>query len=99
MHPLHDYIAKQLAECIKARRVVVWYDPRSEFKPFVDELCAAGEATVQVGQHRVRVAAFNGSFIEIRNALEDAVAGDDPKNCLAYVAGVDHDKKGSILME
>ena len=26
MHPLHDYIVKQLAEKLKARKVVVWYD-------------------------------------------------------------------------
>ena len=38
MHPLHDYVAKQLADKIKSRRVVVWYDERSEFQPFVDEV-------------------------------------------------------------
>jgi hypothetical protein len=38
MHPLHDYVAKQLADKIKSRRVVVWYDERSEFAPFVSEL-------------------------------------------------------------
>ena len=31
MHPLHEYISKQLAEKLKARKVVVWYDPRREF--------------------------------------------------------------------
>jgi hypothetical protein len=36
MHPLHDYVAKQLADKIKSRRVVVWYDERSEFVPFVN---------------------------------------------------------------
>jgi hypothetical protein len=25
MHPLHDYVAKQLADKLKDRRVVVWY--------------------------------------------------------------------------
>ena len=29
MHTLHDYVAKQLADKIKTRRVVVWYDERS----------------------------------------------------------------------
>jgi hypothetical protein len=38
MHPLHDHIARQLAERLKARRVVVWYDPRCEFAPFIEEL-------------------------------------------------------------
>ena len=26
MHPLHDYVAKQLSEKLKSRKVVVWYD-------------------------------------------------------------------------
>ena len=31
MHPLHDYIAKQLAERLKSKKLVVWYDARGEF--------------------------------------------------------------------
>ena len=32
MHPLHEYVAKQLAERLKGPRpVVVWYDVRREF--------------------------------------------------------------------
>ena len=38
MHPLYEYIAKQLADKLKARKIVVWYDPRREFAPFVAEL-------------------------------------------------------------
>ena len=38
MHPLHDYIVKQLAEKLKARKVVVWYDVRREFAPFIAEM-------------------------------------------------------------
>ena len=38
MHPLHDYIASQLAAKIGDRRIVVMYDPRREFVPFFDEL-------------------------------------------------------------
>ncbi len=34
MHPLHEYIARQLAERLKARKVVVWYDVRREFAPY-----------------------------------------------------------------
>ena len=33
MHPLHDYFAKQLADKLTRRGVVVWYDPRREFTP------------------------------------------------------------------
>ena len=38
MHPLHDYIAQQLAEKLRRRKVVVWYDQRNELTAFVDEL-------------------------------------------------------------
>ena len=38
MHPLHDYVVKQLAEKLKSRKVVVWYDVRREFAPFIAEV-------------------------------------------------------------
>ena len=28
MHPLHEYVARQLAEKLKSKRLVVWYDAR-----------------------------------------------------------------------
>jgi hypothetical protein len=28
MHTLHDYVAKQLADKLRSRRVAVWYDER-----------------------------------------------------------------------
>ena len=34
MHPLHDYVAKQLAEGLRSRHIVVWYDEREEFQPY-----------------------------------------------------------------
>jgi hypothetical protein len=37
MHPLHDYFAKQFADKLTRRHVVVWYDPRREFTPFFGE--------------------------------------------------------------
>ena len=38
MHPLHDDVARILAEKVRLRGVVVWYDPRLEFAAFVREL-------------------------------------------------------------
>lgn len=34
MRPLHDYMARQLAERLKTRRVAVGYDKRPDFAPF-----------------------------------------------------------------
>jgi hypothetical protein len=42
MHPLHEYISKQLAEKLKARNVVIWYDPLREFAPFIAETRGGG---------------------------------------------------------
>ena len=45
MHPLHEYIAKQLAEKLKAKKIVVWYDARCEFAPFVAEMRGSAETS------------------------------------------------------
>ena len=37
MHSLHEYVAQKLAEQVRRRRIVVWYDERKEFLPFVRE--------------------------------------------------------------
>lgn len=103
MHPLHDYIAGQLAEKLKARRIVVWYDPRSEFAPFVDEVRAGargeGVPEVRVRSETARLAAFTGSFFALRSAVEPFVADDEPSPVLVYVPGMSRDREGSLLME
>ena len=38
MHPLHDYVANLLAEKLRSRKLVVWYDARGEFAPFITEV-------------------------------------------------------------
>lgn len=104
MHPLHDYIAKQLAEKLKASRVVVWYDVRSEFAPFVAELRGTADASGAVASVLVvgkatHLIEYHGSFFEIRAAAEPFVSSDDPEALLIYISGVKHDSHGSVLME
>jgi len=46
MHPLHDYVAKQLADKLKQRKVVGWYDPQMEkagtiWDPHIKQLAIA----------------------------------------------------------
>lgn len=38
MHPLHNYLATQLAEKLRSKKLVVWYDARREFASFVGEV-------------------------------------------------------------
>ena len=105
MHPLYDYIAKQLAERLKARKVVVWYDERCEFAPFIAELRGSMRTTdeavpVTVSGTAARLTEYNGSMFELRAVVEPYVCGDAPTNCIIlYLPGCDRDRQGSVLME
>jgi hypothetical protein len=104
MHALHDYVAKQLADKIKERRVVVWYDERREFQPFVDEVrggarTASEPVAIVVGGTKAQLAEYAGSMFELRAVVEPHVSADKPEAVVIYLPGVAHDAKGSALME
>ena len=104
MHPLHDYVAKQLSDKLKSRWVVVWYDERREFQPFVDELRGGARSSsepvvVAVGGTNALLAEYAGSMFELRAAVEPHVSGDAPSAVVVYVPGVARDRHASILME
>lgn len=104
MHPLHEYVAKQLAERLKERRVVVWYDERGEFRQFVDELrggprTVSEPAPVAVAGSKASVAEYSGSFFELRAVVEPLAGGDKPEALVVYIPGFAHDAKASVLME
>lgn len=104
MHPLHNYVAKQLADKLKDRRVVVWYDERREFQPFVDEV-RGGPRTVSepipvaVGGTKAHLAEYAGSLFELRAVVEPLVSGDKPDALVVYIPGLAHEAKTSVLME
>jgi len=50
MHPLHDYVAKQVGDRLKAKRILVWYDARAELAPFLGELRGAASRVAGCGQ-------------------------------------------------
>lgn len=104
MHPLHDYVAKQLADKIRCRRVVVWYDERGEFQPFVDEVrrgprTASEPVPVAVADAKASLAEFAGSMFELRAFVEPLVSGDTPASVVVYIPGVTRDRRASVLME
>jgi hypothetical protein len=105
-HPFHDYVASRLDELLRTRRVVVWYDPRREFEPFVDELEPLDPAEGRGGVPRVWVrdlqthlARYDGSFFALRARVEPIVELDLPEHLLVYVPGEERDPHGSVLME
>lgn len=104
MHPLHDDIARLLAERLKTRSVVVWYDPRAEFGAFIDELRGAPAdgatiAPVIVGGGQASLVQFAGSMFEIRAVVEPLVSRDVPDRVVVYLPGCEPDATGSVLME
>lgn len=104
MHPLHEYVAKQLADKIKSRRVVVWYDERGDFKPFVDEMRGGPQTmsepvSVAVAGAKVSLAEYAGSMFELRAVVEPLVRGDTPAPVVVYTPGVTRDRRASVLME
>lgn len=105
MHPLNEYISKQLAEKLKSRKVVVWYDPRREFAPFIGELRGGARTgdeavPVAVGGLAARLTEFDGSMFELRAVVEPLVCDDAPSECvIIYLPGCERDRHGSVLME
>lgn len=104
MHPLHDYVAKLLAEKLKSKRLVVWYDARGEFVPFIVALRGGPRITsepvlVSVGGVAALLAEYSGSMFELRSVVEPFVSGDAPESVVIYLPGCERDRGTSVLME
>ncbi len=103
MHLLHTYIAEQLAQHVNDHRVVVWYDPRSEFEPFVSELGKAplenGLLQTIIGGVAITLATHDGSLYSLRSRVEPLAGVDEPQAVVLYLPGVSPDHHGSVLME
>lgn len=105
MQTFEDYLNQSLTKRLSKHHVVVWYDPGEEFAPYVDRLMTVelprspGSNRVKVGDLIADLAVFEGSFFGLRAAIEPLVAEDEPEPLLVYLPGVEHDLKGSVLME
>ena len=105
MHDLHKHIGTLLTDYLKTRRVVTWYDPRSEFAAYVSELlggslpqvCTAQAAAV--GDTPAYVCIMQGSFFEVKFAVESLASKDLPDAVLIYLPGKDRDDDTAVLME
>ncbi len=104
MHPLHEYVADQLAEKLKSRKLVVWYDTRGEFAPFIAEVRGGPRTSnelvpVSVSGVPTRLAEYAGSMFELRAVVEPRVCGDTPESAVIYLPGCERDRRTSVLME
>ena len=101
MHGLHQHIAKALDRLLRERRVVVFYDLRQEFQPFLDELDVVGTGVaglprVCVHDTLTHVARFEGSFFALKAAVEPILAAQRPEPVLVYVPGYAKEKLGKL---
>lgn len=104
MHPLHDYVAKQLADKLKSKKLVVWYDARGEFASFIAEVRGGARTSsepmpVAVAGVATRLAEYAGSLFELRAVVEPRVSGDSPESVVIYLSGCERDRRTSVLME
>lgn len=103
-HSFHNYLAGQLDKMLRDDRVVVFYDPRSEFSPFLDEFEVVGTGLgelprICMGDTLTHIARFEGSFFSLKSAIEPVVGADKPEPILVYLPEVERDREGSVLME
>ena len=105
MHELHEHLAQTLSDRLTRRRVVTWYDPRSEFKPFIAEL-SGGDcptecqlAQVSIGSVSTQICVLQDSFFEAKFAVESHADCDLLDPLLIYIPGKERHDDTAVLME
>lgn len=101
MHGLHQHIASTLDRLLRERRVVVFYDLREEFQPFIDELDVVGTGVgdlprVCIHDTLAHVARLEGSFFALKAAVEPILAAPRPEPVLVYVPGYAKERLGKL---
>lgn len=101
MHALHRHLAATLDRMLRESRIVVLYDPREEFGPFLDELDVVGTGLgdlprVIIEDTLTHIARFDGSFFSLKAAVEPILKLDRPDPLLIYVPGFAKEKLGRV---
>ncbi len=101
MHGLHLHLASTLDRNLRERRIVVFYDMREEFGPFLDEFEPVGTGLgdlprVCINDTLTHVARFEGSFFALKAAVEPVLAAQRPEPLLIYVPGYGKEKLGKL---
>lgn len=103
MNDFHEYLAGQLQDRLRRRRVVLFYDPREEFTPFIDELTeGTGDPApmpVTVGSTKATLARFDGSWWALKVAVEPWLKETLPDPLLIYAPSVERRPQEALLME
>ena len=74
---LREYLAKELAQKVQGRGIVIWEDAQGVYDGAVSSL----------DLEDVRVEVFGGSWYELRQSIETAVAAENPPKMVVYTPG------------
>ena len=100
MSTFHEEIAGRVERHLRERRLVVFYDPRQEFEPFVEALTSgADDDVVDIGGSHAWLLRYNGSYLALRHEVDQRLAAGQPRQGMVYVPGDERDRKRSALME
>lgn len=100
-HSLHRQVAATLDGMLREHRMVVFYDPREEFRPFLDEFDVVGTGLgdlprILVHDTLAHLARFGGSFFSLKAAVEPLLALERPDPLLVYLPGFSKEKLGKL---
>ena len=99
MHPLHDYIAKQLAEKLKARRRRRLVRRARRVRAVRRRAArrrarrAASRSPSRSAASQRELAEYAGSMFELRAVVEPLVSGDTPEPLVIYLPGCARDRQ------
>lgn len=93
-HLLGNYISQKLASHLRDRRVVVWFDPRGEFVPYVRELAGGHDTensilSVEIDGLQASLARREDSLYSLRATVEPLASLDEPGPLVVYVPGLE----------
>lgn len=105
MNDFFEHLTGSLADRLKNRRVVTWYDRRDDFQGFVAELaggsvpdaCRLDE--VHIGDTVVKLCVLQESFFEVKFTVEPLVESGRPDLLVIYIAGRIRDDQTAVLLE
>jgi len=100
MSSFHEEIAGRLERHLKERRLVVFYDPRREFEPFVNALTSKADGDiVPIGASQAWLHRYAGSYVALRHEVDRRLGAGAARHGLVYVPGEERDRRLSPLME
>lgn len=82
-----EYLFQLIAKQVEDRGLVVWYDPERAY----------GEAVTELVIPRAKVARYEGSFFQLRRAIDYLMNGEQPPRLVVYVPLAQADTHNALV--